>query len=85
LWTPAAAVYVLLAIGIALFVVPRSSTMGQAAAYGLAFGLIVYGVYDLTNYATVEKWPAMLVLVDVAWGSLACAAAAVFVWWMASR
>lgn len=85
LWAPAALVYVLLAIGIALFVVPRSQSMWQAATLGLLFGLVVYGVYDLTNYATLERWTAALMLTDIAWGSFACALASGFVWWVASR
>ena len=85
LWAPAAVVYLLLALGIALFVVPRSESMWQAAALGLVFGLVVYGVYDLTNYATIERWTAALVLTDMAWGGFACAAAGAFVWWVGSR
>ena len=25
-------------------------------------------IYDLTNYATIEKWPLYLVVVDSIWG-----------------
>lgn len=85
LWPAAALVYVLLSVGIAVFVVPRAETIWQAAAFGLAFGLVVYGVYDLTNYSTIERWTAALMLTDLAWGGFACAAAAAFVWWSGSR
>jgi uncharacterized membrane protein len=43
------------------------------------FGLVVYGVYDFTNYSTLRQWPLMLTLADTAWGTLASAAAAVAV------
>ena len=79
-WPAAVVVYVLLGTGIALFVIPRAPTASLAAAYGALFGLVVYGVYDFTNYSTLRQWPFALTLVDVAWGALATAAASVTVW-----
>jgi uncharacterized membrane protein len=78
-WSAAFAVYILLGTGIALFVVPRASTVSSAAAFGALFGLVVYGVYDFTNYSTLRQWPFALTLADTAWGALASAAAAVAV------
>jgi uncharacterized membrane protein len=78
-WPAAFVVYVLLGTGIALFVIPRASTVAQAAGYGALFGLVVYGVYDFTNYSTLRQWPFALTLVDVAWGAMASAAAAMVV------
>ncbi len=78
-WPAAFVVYVLLGTGIALFVIPRASTVWSAAGVGALFGLVVYGVYDFTNYATLRQWPFALTLVDVAWGALASAAAAMVV------
>ncbi|MFG6467045.1 DUF2177 family protein [Roseateles sp. BYS87W] len=31
-------------------------------------GLVAYGVYDLTNRATLQHWPLSLAWADVAWG-----------------
>ena len=78
-WPAAFVVYALLGAGIALFVVPRAATVSLAAAYGAVFGLVVYGVYDFTNYSTLREWPFALTLADTAWGALACAGAAVAV------
>ena len=78
-WPAAIVVYVLLGTGIALFVIPQASTVASAAAFGALFGLVVYGVYDFTNYSTLRQWPFVLTLVDVAWGALASAAAAMVV------
>jgi uncharacterized membrane protein len=75
-WPAALVVYVLLGVGIALFVIPRASTVWSAAGYGALFGLVVYGVYDFTNYSTLRQWPFVLTLADVAWGIVASAAAA---------
>src|SRR3954469_136996 len=53
-WPAAFVVYALLGSGIAVFVIPRASTVSLAAAYGALFGLVVYGVFDLTNYSTLR-------------------------------
>lgn len=78
-WPAALVVYALLGLGIALFVVPRSTTFLSAAVYGGLFGLVVYGVYDFTNYSTLRQWPFVLALADVAWGVVASATAATIV------
>jgi uncharacterized membrane protein len=78
-WPTAVVVYVLLGTGIAVFVMPSASTVALAAAYGALFGLVVYGVYDFTNYSTLRQWPFVLTLADVAWGTLASAACAALV------
>lgn len=73
-WPAALVVYVLLGAGIALFVIPQSPTPTLAAMHGALLGLVVYGVYDFTNYSTLRQWPFALVMVDVAWGTAATAA-----------
>ena len=75
-WPAAFVVYVLLGAGITIFVIPRASTVSSAAAFGALFGLVVYGVYDFTNYSTLRQWPLVLTMADVAWGAVASAAAA---------
>ncbi|MGJ3231872.1 MAG: DUF2177 family protein [Oceanicaulis sp.] len=35
---------------------------------GWLFGLCVYGGYNLTNRATLARWPWPLALADMAWG-----------------
>ena len=76
-WPAALVVYVLLGTGIALFVMPRAPTVPLAAAYGALFGLVVYGVYDFTNYSTLRQYPLMLAFAVLAWGIAASAACAV--------
>ena len=78
-WPSALVVYILLGIGIAVFVIPRAPTVPLAAAYGALLGLVVYGVYDFTNYSTLRQWPFVLTLTDAAWGVAASAACAVVV------
>ena len=78
-WPAAFVVYVLLGTGIAVFVIPRAATVPLAAGYGALFGLVVYGVYDFTNYSTLRQWPFAVTLADVAWGAVATAACAALV------
>jgi uncharacterized membrane protein len=78
-WPAAIVVYLLLGTGIAVFVIPRAETVASAAAFGALLGLVVYGVYDFTNYSTLRQWPFVLTLADAAWGTAATAAASVVV------
>jgi len=74
LWGPALFVYVLLAFGIVAFVVPRN--YGEVSIVrGALFGLVVYGVYDLTNLATLRSWSVALTVIDILWGASASAMA----------
>jgi uncharacterized membrane protein len=72
-WTPALLVYPLLAIGITVFVLPKVSSIGTAVLFGALWGLLVYGVYDLTNAAIISGWPIKFVLMDITWGILSSA------------
>ncbi len=38
-------------------------------------GIGVYGVYELTNYATLSNWPIMMVIMDTLWGGILFASA----------
>jgi uncharacterized membrane protein len=79
LWGVVACVYVLLALGETVFVWPRiaGGSIGAAAGTGAMFGVVAYGVYDLTNWATLRAYSGTLALVDLAWGTVACAVVAV--------
>ncbi|HUR33733.1 MAG TPA: DUF2177 family protein [Vicinamibacterales bacterium] len=84
-WPVALLVYVLLGVGVAVFVVPRAHSAPSAAALGALFGLVVYGVYDLTNYSTLAQWPAIVTVADVVWGVAACATVTAAVFLVSSR
>ncbi len=75
-WWAALVVYLLIPLGIVLFVVPRVSLHHPAAlalGWGCIYGLILYGVYDLTNYSLLSRWPWRMTVVDIAWGGFICA------------
>ncbi len=74
-------VYILLAASIVFFVIPRAAGGEplKVFAFGALMGLIIYGVYDLTNAATLTSWPLVLIIADVAWGTIATALTALVV------
>lgn len=79
-WGAALLVYVLIPAGIVLFVRPHlgeSATSLRALAWGALYGLVVYGVYDLTNLAVLERWSLRMTLADIAWGCALCGLSAV--------
>jgi uncharacterized membrane protein len=68
---PAALFYLIHAAGVLLLVV-RSAIDGgdwhQVAGLGAIFGLCTYATYDLTNAATLRRWPVNLMALDIACG-----------------
>ncbi len=48
-------------------VLPAASAK-QAFGRGAAMGLFAYATYDLTNWAVLRDWPALIVPVDILWG-----------------
>ena len=74
---------------VTLVLTPLPDSLGTALFKSAAFGLVAYGVYDLTNMATLRHWSVKLALTDMAWGtfiSLAAGAVAfVAMRWVAAR
>ncbi|HMB17395.1 MAG TPA: DUF2177 family protein [Candidatus Paceibacterota bacterium] len=72
-WFVALFVYFLIPAGIIFFVMPKISGFGfDNFLLGGLYGLIVYGVYDLTNYATLADWGLKITIVDTLWGIFIC-------------
>ena len=74
-WSAAILFYVLHTAGIVVFPLALSNSWPGALLYGALFGLVVYGVYDFTNLATLRGWPVSLTFIDLAWGTAVTAAA----------
>ncbi len=73
------AFYALYAAGMVLFAVMpglEARSWAKTALLGGALGLVAYGTYDLTNYATLKNWPLTMTLVDLGWGASVTAAGA---------
>lgn len=72
-WGAALLVYLLIPTGLVLFASPSDGAeWGPAIGRAALFGLVLYGVYDLTNLAVLEKWTTRMTLADIAWGTTLC-------------
>lgn len=69
---PSLITWLIITLGISYFVTPNSKTNKDSFIHGLLFGLVIYGVFDLTNYAILSQWTIKIVLIDVIWGMLLC-------------
>ncbi len=78
-WIPAIIFYLLFVSAVLVFAVMPAVERGSLArAVGLGgfFGIVAYATYDLTNLATLRGFPALVTLVDIAWGCLLTATVA---------
>ena len=60
---------------VALALTPMPASIGAAAVKSALVALVAYGVYDMTNMATLKQWSLKLALVDIGWGVLVGAVA----------
>ena len=70
---PAVICFLILAFGLVYFVLDRirdDHIIEDSFRYGGVFGAVVYGVFDLTNYAIFTDYTAGTVLIDMAWGTI---------------
>lgn len=75
-WPVAALCYAVMIAGLWWFAVRPAADWQAAASSGAALGALVYGVYDLTNHATLKRFPLSYALADWAWGTFLFAATA---------
>ncbi len=68
-WPAALLVWALIVIGGIMFALPRTDgTIISGLLWGALYGLVLYGVYDLTNLALIKDWPLFIAAIDVLWG-----------------
>ncbi len=78
-------VWALLVLGIIIFVLHGAENISQALVRGALFGLVVYGVYDLTNFVVINNWSLRLLFVDLTWGCFVNAIMSAFIFWLAHK
>ncbi len=72
-YTAALIVYVLMALAIPFYVLPQLTAVDshmKVFLTGALLGLIVYGVFDMTNLAILKNYPIPFIAPDMAWGAL---------------
>ena len=60
--------YLLMGLAVKYLVIERSNTINDVIFYSFMTGLIAYGIYDFTNYATFTKWSFTDSVRDLTWG-----------------
>jgi len=78
-------VYIFGTFSIYYFVVKDAVSLGSAAMGGAILGLCMYAFYDLTNMATLTKYPLSLVMVDILWGTFLVMCASVSMYYFLNR
>jgi uncharacterized membrane protein len=78
--------WLFLAIGLEAFVLSHAQqhnwSMQKTALQAALFGFITYGVYNATNYATINSWTPAVWLSDNLWGSFVCTLSALTVYYL---
>lgn len=82
---PAILIYILIPVAVFLYAVAPAYSTQDAALRGAVVGFILYGFYDLTNYATLINYTLEMTLTDIAWGTTVCTAGAAAGYWFYSR
>lgn len=60
----AALCYIFLIVGINYFIIKPKKSVSDA----FLLGIIIYGVYETTNYALLKNWSILTVIIDTLWG-----------------
>jgi uncharacterized membrane protein len=62
----AAICYVFLIFGINYFIIKPNKSVNDA----FLLGIVIYGVYETTNYALLKNWSVLTVFLDTLWGGI---------------
>ena len=58
--------YIFLIAGINYFIIKPRKSVNDA----FLLGIVIYGVYETTNYALFKNWSIFTVIIDTLWGGL---------------
>ncbi len=81
---PAAIVYLLMIVGVWFFAVLPADDWTTAGGRGALIGAVMYGLYDMTNYATLVAYPIEFAISDMMWGTVLCGVVAAGAKWLTS-
>ena len=71
--------YILLCSAIS---VQQPNSVEEAAVYGALCGLVIYGVFNGTNYATNKNWTLKIATLDTMWGMFVMSMASIVVYYI---
>ncbi len=84
----AVAFYALFLGGLTYFAIAPAvdtGTLADALLRGALFGLVTYATWDLTNLAVLKGFPAAIVPIDMAWGTVLGAGVSSATWLVHDR
>jgi len=58
--------YIFLILGLNYFIIKQNRSINDA----FLFGLVIYGVFETTNYAIFKNWSLISVIIDTLWGGI---------------
>jgi uncharacterized membrane protein len=58
--------YIFLIAGLQFFIIQKNRPVSEA----FLLGLVIYGVYETTNYALFKNWSIFTVFIDTLWGGI---------------
>jgi uncharacterized membrane protein len=73
--------YLFLIFGLYYFILRNRGSVLDA----FLFGLVIYGVYETTNYAMIKKWSPYLAVMDTLWGGVLMALTTMITYAIARR
>ena len=87
-WGAAIVFYLIYIGGILYFAVlpsVKDANWQTALLNGAILGMVCYATYDLTNMATIDKWPLVVVIADIIWGIVLTGSVSVLSYLAASK
>jgi uncharacterized membrane protein len=85
-WIPASLFYLLYPLGLVFLALQvRPQSLAEAALRSAVVGLVAYGVYDLSNLATLREWSVKVCMVDMVYGAFASGVAGSLAYKLANR
>ena len=58
--------YIFIIVGLNYFIIKPKRSVSDA----FLLGIVIYGVYETTNYALFKKWSIITLIMDTLWGGL---------------
>jgi uncharacterized membrane protein len=62
----AALCYIFLIVGLNYFIIKPNKSVNEA----FLLGIVIYGVFETTNYALFKNWSIITVIIDTLWGGI---------------
>ena len=67
---PAIICYIALVFGLYYFIIRTNETRENKIKNAFLLGLVIYTVFETTNYTFLDKWSPEVVIIDSLWGGI---------------